>query len=145
MWGLPRLFDGLLFNLPHPGVAVRQWVRILKPGGKMILIGDDSADRRTSWLAAGTRRILSRSLRPFLRPRARGWNAGPDYLKAVSECPLFRHGAGAVQAVMEAAGLQDIRSCPTDDIYFARLNSYPLVRRWSLPPARPFILVGIKP
>jgi ubiquinone/menaquinone biosynthesis C-methylase UbiE len=135
----------LLFNLPRPGVAVRQWVRILKPGGKLILIGDDSGERRSSTLAAGARRILGRSLRRFSGSRPRGWNAGPDYIKAVSECPLFRHTAGAIQAVMEAAGLQDIRSCPTEDVYYARLKSCPLIRRWSFPPTRPFILIGTTP
>ncbi len=135
----------LLFNLPRPGVAVRQWVRILKPGGKMILIGDDCGERRTSAFGAGIRRLLGRSLWRLFRPRARGWNAGPDYIKAVSECPLFRHSAGAVRAVMEAAGLQEIRSCPTEEIYLARLKSYPLVRKLNRPATRPFILVGVKP
>jgi SAM-dependent methyltransferase len=135
----------LLFNLPHPGVAVRQWVRVLKPGGKMILIGDDSCDRRASSLTAGVRRILGRSLLRLSRRRGRGWNAGPDYIKAVSECPLFRHSAGALWAVMEAAGLQDIHSCPTDDIYAARVKSRAPMRRWNFPPTRPFILVGAKP
>jgi SAM-dependent methyltransferase len=135
----------LLFNLPRPGVAVRQWVRMLKTGGKLILIGDDSGERRRSSLAAGARRMLGRSLGRLSRDRPRGWNAGPDYIKAVSECPLFRHSAGAIRAVMEAAGLQDIRCCPTDEIYYARQKSYSLLRRWNFPPTRPFILVGIKP
>jgi hypothetical protein len=46
---------------------------------------------------------------------------------------------------MEAAGLQDIRSCPTDDLYFARLKSGSLLKRWNFPPTRPFVLVGVKP
>ena len=135
----------LLFNLPRPGVAVRQWTRLLKPGGRMILIGDDSADRPASSLAGHLRRVLGHSLLRLSLPRTRGWSAGRDYLKAVSECPLFRHGAGALRAVMEAAGLEDIRTLPTDGIYSARLKMFPLARRWSWPPGRPFILVGIKP
>ncbi len=31
----------LLFNLPRPGVAICEWVRVLKPGGRLILIGNE--------------------------------------------------------------------------------------------------------
>ena len=93
----------LLFNLPRPGVAVRQWVRILKPGGKLILIGDEPGERPDGSLA--------------LRAPALGWSLGctarlgasrleahrrlPQGGLAVSAVPAC---AGAIRAVMEAAG-----------------------------------------
>lgn len=105
----------VLFNLPRPGVAVRHWVRLLKPGGRLIVIGDehlDQSDAISSRLRGAMRRHVPK--RPG-GPRP-GWNPSPDYLKAVSQCPLFRHSSGAIRAVMEAAGLEDIRLSPTEAI-----------------------------
>jgi SAM-dependent methyltransferase len=135
----------LLFNLPRPGVAVRQWARLLKSGGRMILIGNDVDTWQQPAAAGRSRGKAAHSPKRGTRPRKHGWSASPGYLAAVSACPLFRHTAGSLWAVMEAAGLEDIRSCPTDDLYAARRRSRAFARRWGHPPGRPFILVGIKP
>ena len=138
----------LLFNLPRPGVAVREWMRVLKPGGKMILIGEDHNEchqhHRPS-LTLSIKRIWDWCMMRFSQSRRPGWKASPDYLRAVSECPLFHHTQGSLHAVMEAAGLRDIRSCPTDEIHAARLRSCSLAKRLSIRVGRPFILIGVKP
>lgn len=135
----------VLFNLPRPGVAVRQWVRLLKPGGRMVLMGNENSDQQSSSSLAGCGRRLAHWLRHRrFRRRAGNWSAGPDYIKAVAECPLFRHGSGTLRAVMEAAGLVDIHLQPTDAIQAARRGA-PRGRRSSLTLASFFILVGAKP
>ena len=110
----------LLFNLPHPGVAIRQWVRVLKPGGRMILIGNEHLQQPPQSLAARSKQLLRRCLGHPARRRVPGWNPGPDYRDAVSQCPLCKHGEGTLRAVMEAAGLRNIHTVPTDDIDIAR-------------------------
>jgi ubiquinone/menaquinone biosynthesis C-methylase UbiE len=134
----------LLFNLPRPGVAVRQWVRLLKPGGKMILIGDDLRNDPRPSLRLRAKRLWRYCRRPFGKRHSPGWKPAPDYLQAVSECPLFRHTPGAVRAVMEAAGLVDICACPTDEIYRARQQNQIAARKVDFPLSRPFILTGSK-
>jgi SAM-dependent methyltransferase len=145
----PETFDAvssrhLLFNLPRPGMAIRRWVRILKPGGRLILIGDEPRETPKASLAARTRRGLNWCLGRLPGGHRPGWSPTPDYLKAVSQCPLFRHSSGAIRAVMEAAGLQEIRSCPTDAIYAARCRSKSIAERRRFPAGQPYILVGKK-
>jgi hypothetical protein len=86
----------------------------------MILIGNDMDTWQQPAAAGRSRGKAARSLKRLPRPRKQGWSASPGYLAAVSQCPLFRHTAGSLWAVMEAAGLEDIRFCPTDDIHAAR-------------------------
>ena len=114
----------------------------------MILIGEDHKEcpqRRHPSLAPCIKRILGWCMMRFSQSQRLGWKASPDYLRAVSECPLFHHTQGSLHAVMEAAGLRDIRSCPTDDIHAARLRSCSLAKRLHRRVGRPFILIGVKP
>lgn len=147
----PAAFDvvssrHLLFNLPRPGLAVRQWVRLLKPGGTMILIGFEPVDQRpVSWVRRVQRR-LAKVVGRWSTDHPPGWHPTADYLKAVSQCPLFKHHAGAIRAVMEAAGLENIRQHPADDIAVARRKRSPWNQRIGGTPERPpYILVGDKP
>ena len=146
----PHTFDvvssrHLIFNLPRPGVAIRRWTQLLKPGGKMILIGDEIKETTPLSLAQRARRGLHWCLGRLGRGRRPGWSPNADYLKAVSQCPLFRHGSGAIRAVMEAAGLEDIRSCPTDAIAAARNRPGSVAHRLRLPAGGPYVLVGSVP
>ena len=118
----PETFDiissrHLLFNLPHPGLAVRRWVRLLKPGGRMILIGDAAGGgHRSPRSIADVRSNLDSSLARLRGNNRPGWRPTADYMKAVSQCPLFRHSAGAIRRLMEAAGARQhprIRPTPS--------------------------------
>jgi SAM-dependent methyltransferase len=135
----------LLFNLPRPGVAVREWVRILKPGGKLILIGDEHVEHPARTLQIHLHRKLGKYRGRSPDKSKPGWRPSADYLKAVSQCPLFKQGKGPIIAVMQAAGLQDIRSCSTEAIYAARLKNHFSAKRSDFTPGQPYILVGVKP
>jgi ubiquinone/menaquinone biosynthesis C-methylase UbiE len=133
----------LLFNLPRPGVAIRHWVRILKPGGRLILIGNENDELNPN--RGPHRNVFRRWLGRFRRRKHKpGWVPEPGYIDAVSECPLFRHGSKTLRAVMEAAGLENIHSVPTTAVVVARRNhprqNGPLTDRLQF-----FILVGSKP
>ena len=87
----------VLFNLPRPGVAVREWVRLLKPGGKLILVGNDhAADAAGHGFARPTQFVRQWYRRFRNRRRVPGWKPQPGYRDAVAECPLFRHGSGTL-------------------------------------------------
>ncbi len=135
----------LLFNLPRPGIALREWVRVLKPGGRMILIGEDSEGDSRRSLGGQVRRITGWCQKRWLRHRNDGWHAKPDYLRAVSECPLFRNCTPKMlHVLLDAVDLTDVHCCSTDAIYAARLaklSSHSRYRRRG----RPFVLVGTKP
>ncbi len=134
----------LLFNLPRPGVAIREWVRILKPGGRLILIGNENDELSAAERRPRGKRVVRRFIGRFRRPkRSPAWTPEPGYIDAVSECPLFRHGSKTLRAVMEAAGLEDIRAVSTDDIRLAR-SKYPPQAGQLREQSQFFILVGIK-
>ena len=140
----------LLFNLPQPGLAVRRWARLLKPGGKMILIGDEMKEMPGPSLLVRMRRSLGRCLGRAARDRRPGWTPTADYLKAVSQCPLFRHNAGVIRAVMEAAGLERVRSYSTEAIFAARNKTGPAAgagqqgKFGRMARGQPYLLVGSK-
>jgi ubiquinone/menaquinone biosynthesis C-methylase UbiE len=137
----------VLFNLPRPGVAIRHWVRVLKPGGRLILMGNEHDSHAPKSLAARGRKVVQWCRMRWARRRRgpQSW-ATPDYRQAVAECPLFRHGSGTLRAVMEAAGLEQIHVQPTDAIQAARRSSpTPKSRRRFVAPGQFFMLVGRKP
>jgi ubiquinone/menaquinone biosynthesis C-methylase UbiE len=136
----------VLFNLPRPGVAVREWARVLKPGGRMILMGNEHGDQPTRSLAASVRQMANWSrMRWATRRHGRHSWATPDYRQAVSECPLFRHGSGTLRAVMEAAGLQNIRLQSTEAIQAARRKTPRRKPKGLFMSHQFFMLVGEKP
>jgi ubiquinone/menaquinone biosynthesis C-methylase UbiE len=133
----------LLFNLPRPGVAVREWVRLLKPGGRLILIGNEheELEDRSAWIHP---RRWVRRWKFWLRRRRMGWKPAPGYREAVAQCPLFRHTSRTLRAVMEAAGLENIHFVDCDAIAAARRQDRRPRGRGG-EPLRFYVLVGEKP
>jgi ubiquinone/menaquinone biosynthesis C-methylase UbiE len=134
----------LLFNLPRPGVAVRRWVRLLKPGGRMILMGNENEQPAARSLWARSKQVVGGWYGRTRSGRAPGWKPAPGYLAAVAECPLFRHGSRTLRVVMEAVGLEDIHCVASDEIRQARA-ALPGQNRRPLGSSSFFILVGVKP
>jgi ubiquinone/menaquinone biosynthesis C-methylase UbiE len=132
----------VLFNLPRPGVAVREWVRMLKPGGRLILIGNEheELEDRSAWIHP--RRLLRR-WSFWLRRRRMKWKPAPGYRDAVQQCPLFRHNSRTLRVVMEAVGLENIHFVDVDALAAAR-NSERRSRGRGIEPMRFYILVGEK-
>jgi ubiquinone/menaquinone biosynthesis C-methylase UbiE len=127
--------------LPRPGLAIHRWVRILRPGGKLILIGNRSHGR-------GRRRSIIRSVRRWLSRRPSGYSdAGDKAWESVrGEFPLpFQTPSNVFAALMDAAGLQDVHLHPSDDIYPAQQRTFTGKRGLTVPMTNPWILVGTKP
>jgi ubiquinone/menaquinone biosynthesis C-methylase UbiE len=126
----------VLFTLPHPGHAVRRWVQLLRPAGRLVLIGEehnDGADR--------PRPPKPDDNSPPTRPPG-AWQADETYRDALRQLPFVNHTESMLRVVMEAAGLSQIRSVPMDAVVAARealIRQSPTYRVF---PSKPYILIG---
>ncbi|WP_417387377.1 class I SAM-dependent methyltransferase [Gimesia sp.] len=118
----------VLFTLPHPGYAVARWVRLLKPGGALVLIGENSPTDPEK---------LKRQYRP-----APGWQPDEAYRRALDQLPFRHHTDGMVRVVMEAAGLQNIRSMPMQSVLEARVEHEKQDPEYGVLQGTPYVLTG---
>jgi len=120
----------VLFTLPHPGYTMRRWVHLLRPGGRIILIGHEhSTDPK--------HHPRRKNNQPLTQTEKR-------HKEILRQLPFVHHTPGDLIVLLEAVGLSDIRRIPMDQVIAARtaLNK----RNKELKPFRstPFIIVGRK-
>ena len=121
----------VLFTLPHPGYAVARWMRLLKPGGLMVLIGEiPPADPDKQ----------KRAFRP-----AQGWKPDDTYREAMSQLPFREHTDQMLRVVMEAAGLIEIKNLQMDNVIAAREAHDRLDPEYGVLQGTPYILTGRRP
>jgi SAM-dependent methyltransferase len=121
----------VLFTLPNPGQAVYRWIRLLKPGGRLVLIGEEqppAADRRPP-------------PPPDDKPRT-GWQPDERYRAALGKLPFLRHTADVLSVVMEAAGLRDVRRMDMAAVIAARTALHVREPSEKFFAGTPYILVG---
>jgi ubiquinone/menaquinone biosynthesis C-methylase UbiE len=121
----------VLFTLPHPGRAVHRWARLLKPGGRMVLIGEampPDADKQPA--------------PPPAKPRAGGWQPDERYREALSKLPFMRHTPETLSVVMEAAGLRDVHAVDMTAVMAARTALRARDAEASAFQSTPYLLVG---
>jgi ubiquinone/menaquinone biosynthesis C-methylase UbiE len=94
----------LLWTLPHPRQALAEWVRVTRPGGRVAVIDGE-------WRTATPIRSAETT------------TMHTAYGEAVVAALPFYGGASAAQvmALMEAVGLQNIRTDPLQDLIAAQL------------------------
>ncbi|MGD6851768.1 MAG: class I SAM-dependent methyltransferase [Candidatus Bathyarchaeia archaeon] len=102
----------VLWTLPHPQTAVNSWVRVLKEGGRLIVI--DSL-----WGAGGLGMKLRRKLTNFLILVVEKDNISKDHYPAELNAAL-PHSKGvsvdSVREYMKQAGLKNFREQDLDDL-----------------------------
>lgn len=118
----------LLFTLPHPGYAVRRWVQLLKPGGWLVLIGEE----------------LSADAEKKQHPKNSLWSPDKRYRAALRQLPLLTHSADTLRVLMEAVGLSGIQSVPMEMVVAARAELSERESSHEMCQSRPYILVGRK-
>jgi len=123
-----------LYTLAHPGYALRRWVEMLRPDGRLVLIGHQRAERVE---------VLGHRTHPTP-------NEGPANpvdkrnREALRELPFLDHTPGDLRLLMEAVGLKDIERMPVDALLMARTELQMRTPSIDLPESIPFILVGRK-
>lgn len=98
----------VIWSLPEPGVAVREWVRGLAPGGRLVLFGNHP-DSPSPLPRALIRR--ARGLQSLLsgRPRAQSFARASqkEWERTVRELPFHHAPPQKIKALFDAAGLAE--------------------------------------
>ncbi|KHF38610.1 hypothetical protein LQ50_20030 [Halalkalibacter okhensis] len=135
----------LLWTLPHPGVALREWVRVLRPGGKLVIFDGDwtthNMDKRRKYKQLlGNYLVMISEKRYTLNWRKR-------YKTRINNEKLPFEGAdeGKVMSLMEAAGLSNISTASMEHLLKVDSKSFPLKYRLSfIEPYQRYIVIGEK-
>lgn len=98
----------VIWTLPNPGVAVREWERVLRPGGRIVLFGNHSehilpVPRPVVRATASLRRRLSG------KPPVQGFGGGfqREWTSASGELPFLHAPPQKIKSLFDAAGLEE--------------------------------------
>ncbi len=127
----------LVWTLPNPEAAVKEWHRVLKPGGRIII--SDGYWCNTTWLRV--HHLLSKTVKSFLKTRSLiSCRFFFHYASLIHSLPLYE-GVTLKDAgrLMKKAGFQKVLSCDIHKHF--GVNPYG-AGRYSPPPF--FIAYGTK-
>ena len=116
----------VLWTLPHPAAAIGEWIRVLRPGGRLAVIDGQSLVKAGEEQAASARRSA-------------------EYAPIGDQLPfLMGQPQEKIEALFRAHGLADVGGDPLDDVIAAQ-NARAAAEGEELRPRRRYAVWGNKP
>lgn len=101
----------MIWSLPNPGVAVREWYRVLRPGGQIVLFGNHPEDPTRSVGERAIRRLYGLALR--VRRDGAAMSLDDDTQRAwddaKTDLPFHHAPPSKIRALFDAAGFRETR------------------------------------
>jgi ubiquinone/menaquinone biosynthesis C-methylase UbiE len=101
----------MIWSLPNPGVAVREWYRVLRPGGQIVLFGNHPEDPTRSVGERAVRRLYGLALR--MRRGGAAMHLDDDTQQAwddaKTDLPFHHAPPSKIRTLFDAAGFQKTR------------------------------------
>ncbi|RJX24761.1 MAG: class I SAM-dependent methyltransferase [Dethiobacter sp.] len=114
----------LLWTLPNPGKAIRDWVRVLKPRGKIMIMDGDWTGKYMNHLNK-IQMFLGRCI-ITVTERRNAWNWKGRYKELESQLPFRGVDQSKIIALMEAAGLEIITAPSINKLMKEQRKALPL-------------------
>lgn len=131
----------ILWTMQHPEKAVREWVRVLKPGGKLVIIDGDWFYRKP----INTLKIFIGKLLVAMTEFKYPWSHHQDYDQEVKEnLPMIKdENARASVSLVEKCGLSNVRTYGLERVAEAEKKAMPFKQKL-LNPHRRIVIEGAK-
>jgi ubiquinone/menaquinone biosynthesis C-methylase UbiE len=132
----------LVWTLVDPDQAFHEWLRVLKPGGRLLVVDGD-------WVNTPALGRLMRAAADRLAPRAGTHGDGADLVehRRLLAQVRYREGlaAGRLSVDLASAGFERIESLPVARLYFFAMRRAPLADWLRLNASRRFALLCRRP
>jgi len=101
----------MIWSLANPGVAAREWHRVCRPGGRMILFGNHPEEPRRSVSERFIRALYSLTLRVRRGGSATGLDRETQHMwdEAKTDLPFHHAPPSKIEALFDAAGFEETR------------------------------------